>query len=269
MHAPHPKLNGLRRREAIVALVFGCLSLCPSNALALALAQSSLSFSNLSITSGSGVLSFFDPWSAEAFADADGFGVFDATFDGATTALASSSSTFATASASANPLQLTGVASSSVNIPDGVAASSFGTGRSSLYNTFIVTGGTGSVNVTFSAALAGNLNVLTNNVGVSARTETVFALELDGSSVLFKFDVLSIGPNSAQSLSIATTLTASRTLLFDTPYFVFVEADSESRAVTTVPDSSTALGDGVTFVLISLTCFLFRRHALAVGARAS
>jgi hypothetical protein len=260
-------MNTHARRGGLVALVFGWLSLCTSNALALAIAQSNLSLINLTITPASGIVSFTGPWSADAFADADGATAFNVTFDGVTIAFASSSSMFATASGSANPAQRTSVATSAVNIPDGVEASSFATGRGSLYNTFSITGGTGAVGVTFSANLLGNLHVLTNNFGVSATTETIFALDLDGSSLLFRHDILSIGPNSTLTLPIATTLSASQSLMFDTPYFVFIQTDSESRAVNTVnkvPDSSTVSGGAVMLALIAFAFTLFRRVALVV-----
>jgi hypothetical protein len=76
---------------------------------------------------------------------------------------------------------------------------------------------------------------------VSASTETVFALELDGSPILFRHDALSIGPSASQNLAFSTTLTSSRSLQFGTSYFVFLQPDSESRGVSTVPESTTIL----------------------------
>lgn len=232
----------------------------PARCLAIPLTgQATIGFSNLSITPASGVLVMALPWTANAFGDADGMAVFDNSFDGATPASVLLASGFASASADAYPLTLAGAATSGVTIPEGVVSTSFGAGRSSLFGLFTVMGGSGEVEVAFSADIAADLAVASGPTGLFAAAESVFALELDGTPVLFRADMLSVGAGGSESSSFATTLTASVALEFGTSYFVFVEADSESKG-STVPESPTVLGNLTLLGLLVLKACLTRRN---------
>jgi len=95
--------------------------------------------------------------------------------------------------------------------------------------------------VTFSANLTGSLDVFTDAFGVKAETETIFALEVDGTPVLSFFKLLSIGPMSLDHFSISDSVRlepATLTLLFGAPSFLFVSVDSESEVIN-VPEPST------------------------------
>jgi len=71
---------------------------------------------------------------------------------------------------------------------------------------------------------------MTDSIGYVDRNEIVATLDLDGSNVLF-FDLpLGIGPNAAFDVSTSRTLTGTRSLTYDTSYFVFVQADAETIA---------------------------------------
>jgi hypothetical protein len=255
------------QRALLVLLMSSWLLASTGRAIPL-LAVSSLSFENLTITSASGSISFAGPWTADAFAAAEGVSTFDISFDGITSASASSAFGFAQASSGAAPMTLSGAADSEISIPDGAAPSfSFATGRSSLSNSFTVSGGAGSVGVTFSVDLVGQLAVATSELGVMAKAETVFALELDGNPVLFRADSFSIGSEASQSATFATTLVSSQTLEFDTPYFLFVQSDSESSGVSTVPDSPTALTNLTLIGVLVLETFLRRRRPSPANGR--
>lgn len=239
-------MKTLARRAAGLSLLYGWASVCTCNALVLA--QSDLLFDTLEITpdsSSSALVVFTVPWTALAFAEANGVGTFDPTTDGLTPAFTSSTDLLASGSATATPdslpLLLSELASSSVNISDSVEASSFSAGRGTLLSSFKLTGGAGDVDVTFSVHVSGNLMALTSYTGASATTETMFTGELDGSPLLFRRDTLSIGPGDFKTSSFSSTLTATRTLAYDTEYFLLLESDSESRGrsdFSTVPEST-------------------------------
>lgn len=230
--------------------VVACL-LAPTPCQAFAKANGSL-VSSIEIVASGGALLFADPWTGEAFADADG--AFD--FDSGDAPSAFASSAYAEASASA--ASLVASASSAFDIPSDVAAFSFATGRGSLFNSFMVTGGSGDVEVTFTATLSGNVSVDTGPLGVFASTEAIFAMELDGDLLgIFQTSLL-IGPSASDAASISDSISASRILQFDTLYFFYAEADSESSGLTTVPEPSTLLA-GLVAIAIALARLRPRR----------
>ena len=73
----------------------------------------------------------------------------------------------------------------------------------------------------------------TDALGVLAETETIFSLDLDGESVLFDFNLLSIGASDHDTLSFMQTLSGQRSLEFNKRYFVLVQADVESEIINT------------------------------------
>ena len=243
-----------------VTLVLLVLSLVlPSGTYATAIATSTLSFSNLRISPAAGSFAFVDldgngapdPWTLEAFADARNSLGESATMNpmqpGPGTAKADAIVTFADghgmASALASPpaLNVTGSASSNINLPGCDVSWASSTGRGRLSNTFMLTGGTGAVAVQFGADLTGGLQVMTDACGVLAETEVFFSLEVDGDPTLFPdpIPLLSIGPSDSDTLSVSQSLSKTLTLQFDTPYFLLLEVDSESRGVNAVPEPST------------------------------
>ena len=250
--------RNLSRQLAL--LLFAALGLLtPRWVYATAIANSTIAFSNLQITPSTGTIIFLYDWTAEAFAQAqNSLGQlaqqFDSSFGGA--AAANATVTFATSAGNASATNLTGSASSSVNIPGTTTAQALSVGHGTLFNFFLITDGTGDVDVNFSVDLTGNLNVFTDAFGQLAQTETIFALELEGNPILFRDDILSIGPSSSSALAFSQALQDTRTLQFDTPYFVLAEADSESQAIN-IPEPST-----VTLMLaglITLTRYIRRK----------
>ena len=162
--------------------------LIPGNVPATAIANSTISFSNLQITPDSGTVVFFDLWTAETFAQAqNSFGELDQQFDSSAggSALANATVTFAAGHGDVSAANLTGTASSSVSIPGTTTAAASSQGQGTLFNWFPITGGTGDVQVSFSVDLTGSLNVFTHAFGQLAETETIFSLELDGTRFFF------------------------------------------------------------------------------------
>jgi hypothetical protein len=231
---------GRIRRRALprVLAVLLLLALPADTALALAITSSSLVISNLSIVPTAGVVSV-DPWFAEASATANNsLGQIDGQFDFSDTlALAAAAVTFASGSSYGNALDAMAGAASGVTLP-GALNQAASDGRGSLYTFFMILGGAGDVDVTFSMDVDGSQHFLTDALG-SYRSELVATLEVDGDLVLFWQSLLTGGPGSPDTTTpLSTTLTATRTLTFGTPYFIFIQADSESSGLNAVPEPS-------------------------------
>jgi hypothetical protein len=200
-----------------------------------------ITFSDLQITSSSGTVQLMDSWTSKAFANAlNSLGQADSHFDSHTgsDSTAAASVSFASASGTSTASSPGGTTSSNVNIAGPGAASS--TGKATLANTFEITGGTGSVDVTFSTNISGNLAVSTDPSGLLAQTEAIFNLQLDGVPILFFDSPLMGGPSSSVSSSFSQFLSITIPLTFGTPYFVDGGSDSETKIVSSTPEPSTA-----------------------------
>ncbi len=207
----------------------------PDSVHATAMANSEIFFSNFQIVPAAGFFVFLGPSIVEAFAEAqNSLGQRDQEFNpsAGSVAEANAAVTFAeNAHSRASALNLTAEAKSHAEIPGTITAQARSAGIGDLFNFFVIVGGIGAVNVTFSANLTGSLDVLTDAFGIKAETETIFALEVDGTPVLSFFKLLSIGPMDKDHFSISDSVRlepATLTLLFGAPYFLFVGVDSES-----------------------------------------
>ena len=172
--------------------------------------SASMSISNLTITPTAGTVVFDAPWTTEAFAQAqNSFGGFDQQFNSGlgTLVQANAMTQFATGQALADPINLVlnGSATVNLNNPSGLSAAS-STGISDMYTTFRITGGTGPVNVTFSAMLNSLQSLMTTGGGILASSEVIFALTINGNVVLFRDSPLMIGANSSLELPIFRNL---------------------------------------------------------------
>jgi hypothetical protein len=248
-------LNGMRK--SVLGLVFLLLVTPMHSALALAITNSTLSISGVSISliPPSAGTNTVDPWTAEASAVAhNSLGQADGQFDSSSgAALANAAVTFATGQGQANAISMTANAASAVNLP-GFNNEAGSTGLGSLFTTFMITGGTGDVLVAFSMHLDALQHGFADQVG-SFRSELVASLELDGDVVLFRDSILSGGPNFPDTVTtVATTLSDTRTLTFDTTYFVFIQADSESNAFNVPEPSGLALILGGVALLAGYRC---------------
>jgi len=261
---------------AVWLLVCGFCFWVPQNAQAVALAESSISFTNLHITSIDpqtgkpvGTVELL-PWYMEAYAEArNSLGElkqdFHNDFSPATVPPADAAVTWAKGhgdvAAPNDPPDLNVAANANtqqVLIPDHIKdAWAASQGRGTLANAFMVTGGIGLVEVNFLGIVDYFLHVLTTNNGVYAETETTFTLEVFGlplinnelqdSIVLFFHDHLAIGPNSEDRRQDSEVLFNERQVFveFGKAYSFVLESDSESYAV--VPEPST-----IALMLLSL-----------------
>jgi hypothetical protein len=214
-----------------------------SPAHATAIAFSSISASALTVTAESGTI-VYDPYTTMAFAAAqNSLGEADANIDSALSAASSAAAAVTWAFGSASSSEVLWTALSSVNIPGMTTGSATAQGQGLLSRTFtVVCGGDcgDDTTVDFSTMIAESLSVFTDGFGVSAQTQTIFNLLVDGETVLFWTSLLSIGSNDAQSHVDAFLLSGSQTFLYDTPYTLTLRVDSESLAVN-VPEPATVM----------------------------
>ena len=252
----------------ILVLLCGALLFLPQKVTATAIATSNLAFSNLQIVPNSGSVELLDFWFLDTFAEAhNSLGEYDVDYDpdddfdgnAKANAVVSFAAGHGEVSGPAPDLSVAGNASSNVNIPgcDQIYADALG--RGGAFNLFMITGGTGTVDVEFSVDLSGNMSVFTDDCGLFADTEVIFGMELDGSAILSFQDYLHIGPSDSDARPISETLSTTLSLEFDSYYFLYMETDSESEAAT-VPAPSTGI------LLFSGLCALgFIRRKNVIG----
>jgi hypothetical protein len=227
--------------------------LVPRPVAATAIANSTLSFSNLSIVSASGTLTLDDVWLLQAFASANNSrGESDAQFNFAfspdsTSASSSPAVTWATASAGAtalgNPadLNVSGSASGSINIPGtgGVLSDAFSEAFGNVSNFFTI-GGNGVVAVQFAVDISGNLSVFTDGSGLNAFADSNFNLEVDGNPVLFDHRQFDIGPSLTQTQSFSTHLTNTVLLDAGVSHLVIVQGETDPHGHGQAPEPASS-----------------------------
>lgn len=241
----------------VLASVFSAgLLVVSANIQATAIANSTLSFSDLTITPDFGTVELLIDWEIEAFAEAKnslgeiGHGFDSSLFGGSVAADAAvtwaSGHGDVSAPTSFPPdFGVSGTASSSVNLP-GCKKWANSLGRGTLVNGFSIGGGIGPVNVDFSASLDGMLEVWTDECAIFAQTEVIFHFEIfemlppsGGNAqdqIIWSYrDSLKVGPNAHEDLVVSESLSASRLLDFNTDYFFVMEVDSESSAFVPEP----------------------------------
>lgn len=220
---------------------------------ATAIATGSISVTNLTVTSGSGTVSYAMPWTAQSFAQAQNSlcgcdSQFNSSVGG--TAQADAMVMFAQGHALTDAAALTLSASDAVNISGAGVMAANAIGQSTLFNTtFSITGGTGPVDVTFSALLNTSQFLFTDVAGVFANNETSFQLSLDGQTLLFMDLANQIGSNSSLSDSFSGMLSDTVTLNFDQNYMLFATAEDDPSGYDTPeppPGSLMLLGVAVT-----------------------
>jgi hypothetical protein len=209
----------------------------PQHAAASIITSSSITFSNFQITPSVGTVQFLGPWTAEAFAQSsNSLGELDALFDttDAGTASVHTSVAHASASSQASAINVTGAASNAINLPGG-DEQAVSRAHATLFNFFVITGGTGVVNVDFSVDVSGLLSVSTVGSPAIASADTIFTLELDGTLLTSRFDLLTVGPGNAQSTAFTERLGASVSLPFADPGNLFGSASFAFLAVFVDP----------------------------------
>jgi len=236
-------------RVPILILVVATSEIVSGPAFGTAIANSTLGFSHLTATSTTAAVTLDDVWLLQGFASANNsLGAIDAQFNfdfSPATTSASAAVTWASASGSATAtgdpanLDVSGNATSAINIPGcSLFADAFSEGHGTLSNSFTISG-SGSVGVSFGVDITGALNLSTDQCGLGARTQTIFTLAVDGNPILFDFRPLAIGRNTTQATNFSTHLADTVFLEAGISHFLILQADSESEGH--VPEPASAL----------------------------
>lgn len=239
-----------------------------------ALSISTLNFSNLQITPTTGSVQFAGSWEATAFAEArNSLGEVLLSFDSSSggVAHADASVTFANGHGLADASGVIIGCATGVNIAGCLPREASSVGRGSLFNTFMITGGTGTVDVNISAMLDGMQHVLTDSCGELAESEVIFSMDITDSlgNVVFSLSfnsLLRIGRSAEMQSLISQALMNTAQLQFDTPYTIFIETDAESRGITSpIPEPATMvlMLSGLGFV----AGFVRKRRAVTIARK--
>jgi hypothetical protein len=228
-------------------LVTSLLAVPGGAALALAIVDSSLTITNLTITPASGSASFELPLDTSAATNSFnslGESVSNGNTGVGTPVSASAAVTFAQGTAQASPSPGSVGASASVNIPSGtvLAGVTLPGSIADLSGNFIITGSaTALVNVTFSMQVSGSLSGVSDALGFLQTGDLTAELDIDGTPVLFDYEALPglpsvAGINNLPNTTIPISETLTATTLLDTfPHFFDMHADAEVQAFNTVP----------------------------------
>ena len=131
----------------------------------------------------------------------------------------------------------------------------------SFHEQFMITGGTGSVNVTLSALLQTVQNVVTDQFSLSAESDIFIDVQVNRVNIFSVDSRLSIGPNNSATIEMQRQLSQVLTLQFgQTNLFeVFVRVDSRA-AQGEIPEPATVvlLVSG----LASMAGFVKKRRAM-------
>lgn len=267
-------------RIAFRALVpLSALGLLAGSARADVVANADISFSNIVISASSGTIDF-SGWTASSFAQGqNSLGESAANCSSplnscmdvgpGNAATAAAVVTYVSAAGSADATALTGAASSQVHIPGMDNASANGDGIASLTGTFEITGGAGSVEVTYSTSLLESLLLTTDVFGQIASGEITFSLSRDGAlaPVLFSNQSQTIGPSTSFSYTNSGPLTNSELLDYNTPYSLTLEIDAESSGLNTPVPEGAPFWPGLTLLLLACAAYS-KRFGKSGGRRA-
>ena len=238
-----------RKSLRTCVLLLGLILGTASSAYADAISTTSLTFTSFQIVPTSGTVVFSLP-STQALARATnslGQESLELVASESPTAihLASASVSFANGFAIADPLNFIGSQSSNAMV-SGCNCEAFGVGQTVLQKTFVITGGTGNVDVTFSAVLLTMQTVMTDEFGTFAGSNVLAGIHL-GSTSIFPtiFSVVEIGPNDSRVSNIQHQLSQVLTLQFNTIYRLDVTLSANSTVVNQspaeIPEPATAV----------------------------
>ena len=230
-------------------LLLGLLLITSSSAYADALSITSVSFSNFQIVPSSGTIVFSLPRTQALARATNSLGQESLELveseSPIAVQLANASVTFANGFAIADPLNFIGSQNSNAML-SGCNCAAFGVGQTVLQKTFVITGGTGNVDVTFSAVLLTMQTVMTDEFGTLAESNVLAAIHL-GSTDIFApvFSTLVIGPNDSRVSNLEQQLSQILTLQFNTEYRLDITLSANSSVVNQspaeVPEPATAV----------------------------
>jgi RHS repeat-associated protein len=220
-------------RTCLAALCVAINLAAPRLAQADASASSQLTINNLDISPTAGTFEILSNWFGGAYAQAT---VSDQ-YDSGTSPSVTETGDYSTANGSADAT-LPGAQSSANGSVSGPGADN-AEGQGWVASWFEIIGGSGDVSTLFSAQINSTASVFTDLNGQLAQAENVFSLEVNGDPVLFNDQFFSIGPDDSSTQNITGPFSDSTTLQYNTPYLLYVEADSEI-SISSVPEPGAA-----------------------------
>lgn len=233
-----------RNLIASCVLLLGLLLGASSSASADTIALTSVSLTNLQLTSASGTIVFSPPQAGFATtasgAATNSFGEESSNQQQSPTrAEASTNITFASAGGVSDLANRLLSANANVML-SGCVCSAETEGLAFIRQSFTITGGTGSVDVTFSALQQTIQNLVTDQFSLFAVSEARISVQVVGVQT-FSFDSnLRIGPNELTSLEMQQQLSEVFHLQFGQQYDIVVFVGANSRAgQSEVPEPAT------------------------------
>jgi len=138
-----------------------------------------------------------------------------------------------------NLLNLSGTALAPVFV-NGCTCSGSALGQFVLSNTFIVTGGTGSVDVTLALTLETIQGLNLDQFDIFGSSQVMFELAVDGTTI-FSYDNLisSSTPGSFTLVQLSEVLSRTLTLQFNTPHTITFTGTARSAASAEIPEPAT------------------------------
>jgi hypothetical protein len=261
----------MRKPLRTCLLLLGLLLVTSSSAYADAISVTSVSVSNIQLVTTSGTIVFGAPpfgsrtIAHTVIADGNGDEVADEE-QSPTRSEASTTTPLATANAVSDFTNFVVSANSSVLL-SGCLCAAEAEGQSILRTTFTIIGGTGNVDVNFSALLETAQNLVTDPFSLSAASDaslriSVFTTDTLTSVINFSFDPrLGIGPNASTALAFQQQLSQVLALQFNQQYTFDIFVRANSRATQTeIPEPATVvlLVSGIGF----MAGFVKKRRAM-------
>jgi hypothetical protein len=239
-------------RKLLVAcvLLLGLLLGASSSASADTISLTSVSVSNIQLTSTSGTIVFLGPQfsdrtgAAAVASNTTTTGLFQETSTiraDPTRSAATANLTFASASGVSDFPSLLLNTNANVTL-SGCGCTGTSEGLASLHETFMITGGTGSVDVTFSALFDTLQTLVTDQLSVFAASDLSINFQVAGVDIFSVDSRLSIGPNNSVMMEVQRQFSQLLTLQFNQPYTVGIFLRSLSRAEQTeIPEPATVV----------------------------
>jgi len=148
-----------------------------------------------------------------------------------------------------NIANLNASASSHANIPGTTTAQALAKGTADIFSDdFIIIGGSGLAAVTFSADLSGSLDIFTDSFRGKAIADAIFALDVNGSSVLFDFEKLPLveqlsvdGLNSSDEMVFSKNLVGTVMLPFNEHSSFFANLVTDLETDNQISEPSTVI----------------------------
>lgn len=222
-------------------LLLGLLLGASSTAYADAISISSVSFSNLQITSAAGTV-VFTPTGASAVALATNSLGQTAPVMSSTLPIAQASTAvlFASSSSVANTTTFSSEAHSLVTLT-GCTCEASSAGQGNLSGTFVITGGDGNVNVNIGALFTTMQSVMTDQFGTFSQSQVITTLTLDGVAIFDVTNIVNIGRNLSDEETALHQISEAVSLQFNVPHTISIHIHAGSLAGNQVPEPATAV----------------------------